>query len=605
MENTSELTILRRCVATIIEKFQYTSNELDKKELNEIKHVVRGNCGVIPGLVNSLFYSLQHEECEGRLAVVKICDYLFQRSHAFRVQIINSFKEWLLYTAETDPFHHPLPQPKAVANVLKIDTIKIVKEWYRKFSSAYPKLSSAYHYLRSSKAFDFDRADAQLLAERTRDEELNKRKEHRAALITEEVNARFLEREKDILDCINEVRNALEILVPKFEEEQEDKQQDLPGPSTNNALHAYTCSETISITVPLNSQLIEINETNEAVVQSLMDSIKMLRFYDGLISKWLTKLTKDGNGSSTPVLKKLLDLKSNVGIEMQRYEELKLPKIPRKRIQGSDSESDDFEDVPEKEGLELDFKYENDSLTSYEIERIKQLEGETSSSTRKGMKETTCKTQLPSKEEMIPVLPFGLDLKYWGEDNVKPAEVPRNNSDCHRFWRPSDESDVTTTDGVEAYKSRLIIFSGEEVKYRQCRAPLLDGRLCPRHDKYKCPIHGRIIPRDDMGFPIKEVKDSKSVSKPGVPDDAEYIKDLESATNVQLQAPQCSKSKITKKSPRKKRPTSEAQNVRDRLSAKIFNPRSVKRVTETLDAIRKANAARRFEQQFNYALSRK
>lgn len=42
-------------------------------------------------------------------------------------------------------------------------------------------------------------------------------------------------------------------------------------------------------------------------------------------------------------------------------------------------------------------------------------------------------------ENKVPVLLYGLDLKYWGENDIKPAEVPRNNADCHRFWRPSDE----------------------------------------------------------------------------------------------------------------------------------------------------------------------
>ena len=34
-----------------------------------------------------------------------------------------------------------------------------------------------------------------------------------------------------------------------------------------------------------------------------------------------------------------------------------------------------------------------------------------------------------------------------------------------------------------------------------CRAPLPTGDLCTRRDKYKCPFHGPIIPRDDAGFP--------------------------------------------------------------------------------------------------------
>jgi hypothetical protein len=37
-----------------------------------------------------------------------------------------------------------------------------------------------------------------------------------------------------------------------------------------------------------------------------------------------------------------------------------------------------------------------------------------------------------------PTLPYGLDIKYWGERAVEPIVV-RNNADCHRFWRPNED----------------------------------------------------------------------------------------------------------------------------------------------------------------------
>lgn len=137
----------------------------------------------------------------------------------------------------------------------------------------------------------------------------------------------------------------------------------------------------------------------------------------------------------------------------------------------------------------------------------------------------------------VPVLPYGLDLKYWGQSDVKPAEVPRNNADCHRFWRPSDEGLVqydelhlahidhfclyiyiyiialkiycscsTNLDIEEAYHARVMTFVGQQLKgSRQCRAPLSNGMLCPRMDLKRCPLHGKIIDRDEMGYPVKEI----------------------------------------------------------------------------------------------------
>ena len=45
----------------------------------------------------------------------------------------------------------------------------------------------------------------------------------------------------------------------------------------------------------------------------------------------------------------------------------------------------------------------------------------------------------------------------------------------------------------------------EPVKWT-CRAPLPSGRLCPRRDRFKCPLHGPVIARDNMGRPEDVVK---------------------------------------------------------------------------------------------------
>lgn len=49
-------------------------------------------------------------------------------------------------------------------------------------------------------------------------------------------------------------------------------------------------------------------------------------------------------------------------------------------------------------------------------------------------------------------------------------------------------------------------FIGERPSIKhKCRAPLESGKLCPRMDLEKCPFHGPIVPRDEIGFPIDEL----------------------------------------------------------------------------------------------------
>ncbi len=44
-----------------------------------------------------------------------------------------------------------------------------------------------------------------------------------------------------------------------------------------------------------------------------------------------------------------------------------------------------------------------------------------------------------STNSRYATVPFGLDLKYWGEKRHEAASIPKNNADCHRFWKPVDE----------------------------------------------------------------------------------------------------------------------------------------------------------------------
>ncbi len=72
-----------------------------------------------------------------------------------------------------------------------------------------------------------------------------------------------------------------------------------------------------------------------------------------------------------------------------------------------------------------------------------------------------------------------------------------------RFWGSSSsaaEGEMEVPGSAET--RRAIDFSGRFVPVdRSCRAPLPSGRLCPRKDRFKCPLHGVIVPRDETGRP--------------------------------------------------------------------------------------------------------
>ncbi|KAK6020496.1 hypothetical protein OSTOST_13851, partial [Ostertagia ostertagi] len=174
----------------------------------------------------------------------------------------------------------------------------------------------------------------------------------------------------------------------------------------------------------------------------------------------------------------------------------------------------------------------------------------------------------------IPVVSYGLDLKYWGEQRCE-APIPRNNADCHRFWRAAEDDD-RPVERESSGEIRVITWIGEPQRAeRRCKARLSNGKLCPRMDLRKCPLHGIIIDRDSEGFPLEEV-DATELSAAQAErehqEEQDYLRDLEAGTGKSFK--------------------------------KLLNPRTIKRVSAALDAARKARLQRKFGDQFAHLPSK-
>ncbi|VDK21732.1 unnamed protein product, partial [Anisakis simplex] len=236
-----------------------------------------------------------------------------------------------------------MPAPKEASNALKIETLKLVKKWHQKFAFAYPKLNYTVQFLRSSKSFNFEEADAQLEAERVRAEEAQQRLEARGRRCLELVTNQMNEKRDDIERCIHEARNALELLVPKFVDPN-DSVADCPSessfPTTNvsslrkdaeqEVLHAYTDIDTISVVIPSKLPSIKRTDANEPIIGTLVDTLKLLRFYEKFIAKSLKKLVSFGGRYMEKTIKELVELKGRVTLEIERCDELKVEGLAKK-----------------------------------------------------------------------------------------------------------------------------------------------------------------------------------------------------------------------------------------------------------------------------------
>ncbi|RWR99436.1 UV-stimulated scaffold protein A-like isoform X1 [Dinothrombium tinctorium] len=147
--------------------------------------------------------------------------------------------------------------------------------------------------------------------------------------------------------------------------------------------------------------------------------------------------------------------------------------------------------------------------------------------------------------------------------------------------------------------------------FMQCKAPLPNGKLCPRRDKIKCPFHGKIIPRNDCGDLLDaeaRQKEEKQKENEAVDwQDPELLRDIKAQIGVDLTMPRRGENKVKGKGKRKKYPGLDDirtcdETPRTRLSKKIFTKEVQARVAEDLDLI-DSKLSNKFGDQWNYAMN--
>ncbi|XP_074086066.1 UV-stimulated scaffold protein A isoform X4 [Macrotis lagotis] len=227
------------------------------------------------------------------------------------------------------------------------------------------------------------------------------------------------------------------------------------------------------------------------------------------------------------------------------------------------------------------------------------------------------KRKLAEERVKAPVIPFGMDLYYWGEEQPTAGKILKFGSQ-HRFWKPNEtDEEVESTEIAEMLKSRYITFAGkfEPVKHK-CGAPMPNGSLCERQDRLKCPFHGKIIPRDECGNPInpedrarEEKKKFEKQAQHPEWQDVEFMKEVEAATGVDLGSARYSKKGMEGKSKGKKKKYPNLTDLkqqdntsRARIGKKVFEKGAVKRVIKAMNRMDQKKHEK-FANQFNYALN--
>lgn len=426
--------------------------------------------------------------------------------------------------------------------------------------------------------------------------------------------------------------------------------------------HKYTLDLEISTDLKVHE-----NEDNTAVINNVVDAHKLLRNkFLPSVQSWIQLFTRAGINDDR--LRCAIDLKNKLETALKKYKEMNICFKERNVMKASDDDDDDDEDefveVPEKEGYEphipdhlrkeyglepqsppkaparktpagpapassgAQLKGNEDELDPTcaaatlklirdKLPKLTPPDASESASTEPAASEEpdSKRRKLEEERAKAPLMPFGLDLHYWGQDQPSAGKILKFTSE-HRFWAPSEvEEEVENNEIAEMLKTRYITFAGkfEPVKHK-CRAPMPDGSLCERQDRIKCPFHGKIIPRDDLGIPVnaedrareEKMRFEKQAAQPEWRD-PEFMREVEAATGVDLGSSKNDGKGGKKKGKRKKYPNltdlkQQANTSRSRLEKKVFNKGAVKRVVKAMNQMDQRKHEK-FANQFNYALN--
>ncbi|VTJ71122.1 Hypothetical predicted protein [Marmota monax] len=569
--------------------------QLNPEKMKELKKICKSSEEQLSCAYRLLKTQLTQDHAEVRLSAFQIVDELFTRSHQFRVLLVSDFQEFLELTLGTN-HEQPLPPPREVAQRLRQAALRAVEGWNERFGEAYKKLALGHHFLKHTKKVDFQDVNGRTLAERQQEEQKQRH-----------------------LDRIYRER------AKQAEREMEDGLK------------------------------VQENDDNLAVLHAARDAIKLIqnKFLPAVCS-WVQRFTRAGTHGGH--LRCAIDLKAKLELALRKYEELHVQPEwgPRSKTEAPGDEEDeeddeDFVEVPEKEGYEphipahLRAEYglepkaplqalEKDaaaqgSQARKRTRRDEEASDPTSAAAQLWRPHDCLPPVLPSsvraplgpeeaqklaeERARAPVVPFGVDLCYWGQEQPVTGKILRSESQ-HRFWKPREvEEEVDSADVPAVFQSRRITFAGkfEPVQHR-CRALRPDGRLCARQDRLKCPFHGRIIPRDDEGRPLDPEDRAREQQQPphkqSRPDwqDPEFMRDVEAATGADLGSSRYSQKG---KGKRKKHPNltdlrERANTSRARLRKKVFAKAAVRRVVTAMNKVDRKKHEK-FANQFNYALN--
>ena len=416
MESAADLSLLEQLGEIVGNLTTSGDPSLNNDLMKKLKAICKKSDVYVKHVYHLVLTQLKKNHAEIRLSSLQIINELFLRSHTFREMLLIDFQIFLELTVETD-YKQPLPPPKSAAKVLKEKVIEAIGSWHGKFGPHYKKLDLGYNYLKRVKNVEFNSHTARTEAERRQSEERERRKRNmiNGQIIRVENEMSDMISEMEL--CATEMENCFKLLLPhpddyevhcadksasssselmqmpnhedvtKSQDEREVTEdvgeKEVIDNKMDSQITDVVCEKvkdegneqllsnhglairSYQLTIRLDKSGPEIEETvdNSIVLKTVREFYKELTHkHLPMLNKWLSVLSK-GEGMQLKI-QQLIDLKRTLEASKSKSLELKItPLVDNVKSvsthENADSSSDedddteDFEEVPEKEWIEV------------------------------------------------------------------------------------------------------------------------------------------------------------------------------------------------------------------------------------------------------------
>ncbi|KAH6563319.1 hypothetical protein BASA50_005604 [Batrachochytrium salamandrivorans] len=495
----------------------------------------------------TIFRLMNRKHSQIRFACVQLCNELMLRSAHFRFLLLEQLDPFLSLCFGDDKI--PVPPPAEWANRLKVLAASCISQWHLKFSAVFGQLLVAIQvaqpFLENNSAGS---QESQVLPpistinrQQERTKQLRLEKYHQIRTNFSQISART---------------QCLEMMMPSLDEhplddiDKFDSSQTKSPPETyKQSIQSYglgSNSYSLQVTVPRVGFAVESFE-NKALFDTLRECSSLLRNkHLPQISLWIDIVTKAEDPDKREheaFLKKIIDMKWSALNNLEKTKDLlqfsktsddephsanhttqntyNFIETENELEENGDDDDEEFFEVPPNPDI-------SEQLPSVEVGSSTQdthpssvtlgyslpnsLRIEHSEADPEMIVESTSKdecssmdTGLKSLFEIAPEVPYGSDLDFWDKKAV-PFSTLSSHAGIdyhHRFLGDSSSDRIVSEDAMASLRKRNVyLTTAPPTDIQACRAPLKNGTLCPRRDLIRCPIHGRIITRDDMGTPI-------------------------------------------------------------------------------------------------------